>query len=55
LQHIYILQAIYTNKPYKYKGGTYIIESDKKTIPKVDEINAEKDLYQALRKTSKAV
>jgi hypothetical protein len=60
LQLIYIVQAIYINKPAlnirKYEEIYIMIESDKKVLPIVDDINAEETAEPSVKKdSSKAV
>ena len=50
-----MVQAISTNKPAlnirKYEEIYIMIESDKKTVPKVDKLTIKEKLIQALRNT----
>jgi hypothetical protein len=60
LQLIYMVQAIYTNKPalsiWEYKEIYTMIESDKKVLPMVDDVKAEKTAEPSIKKdSSKAV
>jgi hypothetical protein len=51
VQFIYILQVISKNEPAKYEEIYVMIESDKKTVPKVDKLTIKGKLIQALRNT----
>jgi hypothetical protein len=51
VQLIYILQVISKNNPAKYEEIYIMIESDKKTVPKVDKLTIKEKLIQALRNT----